>query len=182
MKLHRIFIAINLPEDTKAKLLAYQERWPELPARWTSKDNLHLTLAFLGNTSDQELEEICSRMKTIGERHKSFTLTLNCIMYGPDEKKPRMIWALLEKSPELSALQKDVEKTLEQHDNESFLPHLTLARLRTFELQRMEPEELPDINEEISVSFEVQSIEVMESKPKRSGSEYIVIQNFMLKR
>ena len=181
MKPHRIFIAINLPEEAKTKLLAYQKRWPELPARWTTKENLHLTLAFLGNTSDQELEEVCRAMKQVGERHNLFSVEFTKIVYGPDEKRPRMIWALIGKSPELLALQEDVVETLHLAQEQNFTPHLTLARLRAFELSRMETEELPDVNEEISVSFEVQSIEVMESVLRRSGAEYTTVQSFMLK-
>jgi len=182
MKPRRIFIAVNLPESAKEKLLAYQKRWPELPARWTSKENLHLTLAFLGNTSDKELAEVCRLTQEVGARHSRFELKVNHLQYGPDAKRPRMIWALIEKSPELLELQKDVVRALHAEEEQNFIPHLTLARLRTFELQRMEVEELPDVNEEISVSFEVQSVEVMESRLRRSGSEYSIIQSFMLKR
>lgn len=186
MKPHRIFIAINVPEEVKDKLLAYKKKWAELPARWTSKDNVHLTLAFLGNRSDQELVKVCDAMKQVGLRHKPFTLAINRIVYGSPRLRSgqaaKMIWALIEKSPELLALQKDVEKTLGPHDSEPFSPHLTLARLRAFEFQRMEREEIPDIDEEISVSFAVKSIEVMESALKRSGSEYTIIQSFVLKR
>jgi len=44
--LHRIFIAINLPEKLKKELSLFQNRWPEIPARWTRPDNLHVTLVF----------------------------------------------------------------------------------------------------------------------------------------
>ncbi|HEY4509692.1 MAG TPA: RNA 2',3'-cyclic phosphodiesterase [Candidatus Paceibacterota bacterium] len=182
MKPHRVFIAINLSEEAKTKLLAYQEHWLELPAKWTSKENLHLTLAFLGNTSDQELEKVCDVVRQIGEWHKPFSVEFTKIVYGLSKDAPKMIWALIEKSPELLELQKDVMSTLHAEEEQNFIPHLTLARLRAFELSRMELEELPDVNAEISVSFEVKSIEVMESKLRRSGSEYTVIQSFMLKR
>jgi RNA 2',3'-cyclic 3'-phosphodiesterase len=87
---------------------------------------------------------------------------------------------LLEKSPKLLALQKTVEQTLTsttlsasgQHDSKPFSPHLTLARLKSFQLQQMELEELPQIDEEISLSFEVHSIEVMESQLKRAGAQH----------
>jgi len=189
MKPHRIFIAINLPEDAKEKLLAYQERWPEVPARWTTKENLHLTLAFLGNTSDQELAEVCKLIKEVGERHQPFSIECTGITYWPPRKAPRIICGIMRRSPKLSALREDMETALAhsnkihyQPEKQPFSPHLTLARLRTFELQRMELEELPDVNEEISISFQVKSIEVMESALRRSGAEYSVIQSFMLKR
>ena len=120
-------------------------------------------------------------MKQVGARHTHFTLVVNRIVYGPDEKRPRMIWALIGKSPELLALQENVVATLHTEQEQNFTPHLTLARLRAFELSRMETEELPDVSEEISISFEVKSIEVMESRLRRSGAEYTTIQSFMLK-
>src|SRR3989344_9021545 len=152
MKLHRIFIAINLPEGIKTKLMEYKNKWPELlasptggPARWTTKENLHLTLAFLGNTSDRELAEVCALLKKVGEKHDPFSLAFTKIAYGPDAKRPQMIWAIGEKSAELLALQKDVASTLER-TGLPFSPHLTLARLKSFEFQRIEPEEIPEIN------------------------------------
>jgi RNA 2',3'-cyclic 3'-phosphodiesterase len=192
MKPHRIFIAINLPEDVKNRLLAYKDTWPEVPAKWTTKENLHLTLAFLGNTSDQELAEVCRLMQEVGlpagasaeagEKHKPFALNVNRIVYGPNLNQPRMIWALVEKSPDLLMLQKDVTQALERgHENEkSFSPHLTLARLNNFQLRQMEWEEIPEIDEEISLSFEVNSIEIMESELKRSGAQYTICQSIPL--
>ncbi|MEK7542561.1 MAG: RNA 2',3'-cyclic phosphodiesterase [Patescibacteria group bacterium] len=193
MKLHRIFIAINLPDDVKDRLLAYQEKWQGIPARWTTKENLHLTLAFLGNTSEVELQNLISVCTQIGERHLPFELRIARLQYGPDAKRPRMIWAVGENMPKLLALQQDICLTLGIQETQKFSPHLTLARFRSFELQRMEQEELPDPpvfdpevsdrragGEEIPIAFEVKSIEVMESKLKRSGAQYTIVQEIPL--
>ena len=53
-KRRRIFIAINLPEDIKRELAAYDQKWSDLPVRWTEKENLHITLEFLGYLTDEE--------------------------------------------------------------------------------------------------------------------------------
>jgi len=190
MKPHRIFIAINLPEDVKKQLLAYKNNWPELPARWTTEENLHLTLAFLGNTSDQELGEVYKVMQEVGARHEPFSMVFTNVVYGPLKTTPRMIWVVGEISSELAALQKDVETSLARSEDPStslrtrqpFSLHLTLARLNAFQFHQMETEELPDVNEEISLSFEVTSVEVMESQLRRSGAQYTILQSFMLKQ
>ncbi|MBI4101693.1 MAG: RNA 2',3'-cyclic phosphodiesterase, partial [Candidatus Nealsonbacteria bacterium] len=49
---HRIFLAINLPENVKKKLADFKSKWPDLPCRWTKAENLHITLVFLGSVSD----------------------------------------------------------------------------------------------------------------------------------
>lgn len=189
MKPHRIFIAINLPNKIKSELLGYKEKWPDLPARWTSQENLHLTLAFLGNTSETELQALLEIVKRVGERHSSFELQIMRMQYGPTPKNPRMIWAYLKKSQELGNVQKDLEEELAnakqisyQPEKRAYAPHLTLARLKTFELQRMELEELPEVNEELSLAFQSTSIELMESKLKRSGAEYTILQTIPLSK
>ena len=113
---HRVFIAINLPEDIKQKLADYESRWPELPCRWTKKDNLHLTLAFLGSLTDEEVVKICEITKGVASKHEPFFINLNKILYGPPKKPSRMVWVEGDKSKELKKLQNDLEKSLEIGD------------------------------------------------------------------
>ena len=95
--MHRIFIAINLPEDVKNQLAEYQKKieglfQPPVPVRWTKKDNLHITLEFLGNLSEEELIKACQDTEEFAKNHESFTITLDKISYGPPKKMPpRMI-------------------------------------------------------------------------------------------
>ncbi len=161
----RIFIAVNLPERIKEKLADYQFKWPELPCKWTKKENLHITLEFLGYLTDEELVELCQKTKQIAASKKSFTAHLNKIYYGPIGKNPaRMVWTVGDRIKEFG-----------------ITPHITLGRLKMWEFRQMNPEERPEINEEINLSFEVNSIEVMESRLKRGGSEYAVLESCPLK-
>ncbi len=165
---HRIFIAINLPQNIKEELLKYREKWPQLPARWTKKENLHITLEFLGYLPSEEILELCQKTRKIASEKKSFSLCLNKICYGPPGKKnsrlPRMVWATGEKIKEFN-----------------IHPHITLARIRTWQFRQMEEEERPEINEEIDLSFEVDSIEIMESRLKRGGPEYAILESCPLR-
>ncbi len=173
MSKRRIFIAINLPDNIKEKLSQFH---CDLPLRWTRKDNLHITLIFLGYCSDQDLGKICRIVKETAAKHSSFSVKLSKICYGPKEViPPRMVWALGEKDKELSGLKKDLEKALEIEGGE-FYPHITLARIKTWEWRQIEPEERPEIEKDISLSFKVTSIDVMESKLKREGPQYIVLE------
>src|SRR3989344_9601393 len=113
MKRKRIFLAINLPEDIKAQLFSVQNKWPDLPARWTKKENLHITLVFLGYISDDELLRVCEATEQVALRHKPFDISLNQIAYGPPKKlPPRMVWAEGERSPALAALSNDLGQSL----------------------------------------------------------------------
>jgi len=217
---HRIFIAINLPEDIKKQLSIYQSKWPELPCRWTRKENLHITLVFLGYVKDEELPEILKAVKETASRNQPFKLTLKRITYGPSEKPPRppkfldkisydepraqvqkfrrarMVWAEGEKSQELGNLQIGLEKavlesftsyprlnfkeTLAGGSGRPYAPHINLGRLKIWEFKAIEPEERPEIEESISLSFEVNSIEIMESRLKPKGPDYFVLESLLL--
>ena len=168
MTKHRIFIAINLPEDIKKRLVFYQEKIEKLFGkgliRWTKKDNLHITLEFLGYVTDEELLEICQNTKELAAKYRPFTITLNKICY-PSLKKippnsPRMIWVVEDKVKEFGCS-----------------PHITLGRIKTWQWKQIEPEERPEVNQEINLSFEVNSIEIMESQLKRKGPEYTILQS-----
>lgn len=183
---HRIFIAINLPKDIKEKLFSYQEKWPELPVRWTKKENLHITLVFLGAVNNEELLEICKITKEVAQKHSPFPVSFKRICYGPPGKvPPRMVWVEGEKSKELGELQKDLEdmlfggsiKNIGKPEAREYTPHLTLGRIKEWEFRKIDPEERPEVETDINLDFDVNSIEVMESELKRGGPEYTILES-----
>ncbi len=201
----RTFIAINLTENIKKKLVQGQEIIEKLfvscrnevfcsgPIKWTKGDNLHITLVFLGYLANEELLEICKITKETALQHSPFLIDLKKILYGPPKKMPpRMVWAEGEKSSELGRIQKDLENSLFPPislakenltlEVKPYIPHITLGRIKQWEFRRIEPEERPEINEEIDLNFEVNSIEIMESQLKRSGPEYIILESFPLSK
>lgn len=187
---HRIFIAINLPENIKKELKNFQIKFSDLPARWVKPENLHITLAFLGYVKDENLPKIIEITKSVADRHQAFSINLNKIIYGPPKiSPPRMVWAIGEKSEKLGRLQEDLKNSLleisipqlEEEVERSFIPHITLGRIRKWEWKKMEPEERPEIDEEINLGFEVKTIEIMESHLKKAGAEYAILQSFPLK-
>ena len=185
-KRHRVFVAINMPADIKKELFSYSEKFLDLPAKWTPKDNLHITLEFLGALTDEEVGEVCVIVKEVAERHNSFSLNLNKILYGPPNKMPpKMVWAEGDKSEELTLLREDLEASLSEKirfvpENRVFAPHITLARISAMEFKYIEPEERPEINENIDLMFTVESIEVMESEKRKDGPVYVVLESHSL--
>lgn len=169
------------------------------PIRWTKLNNIHITLVFLGYVGNEELVEICKIAKEVAARSTPFEVNLNKICYGPTDKKPysetssltgrpavsgnrppRMVWAVGKRSEEFSALKEDLDKSLASLENREFIPHITLGRIRKWEWQRIEPEEMPEVEEEINLSFPVDSIEVMESVLKRDGPKYVILESAFL--
>lgn len=190
-KRHRVFIAINLPEEVKRELVRTMERtkvrYPEFPAKWTAKDNLHITLEFLGDLTYAEIVDVCKITGEVAKNHKVFSVNLSKILYGPPRKMPpRMVWAQGERSEELAELKRNLQEELQEAINykaegKGFTPHITLARIKEWQFRQIEPDERPEVNEDINLTFTVESIEVMGSQLKREGPEYSVLQSCELK-
>lgn len=182
-KRHRVFIAINLPESIKKELAKYYDKWPELPAKWTAKDNLHITLEFLGDLTDMEIADVCKITGEVAKEYKPFAISLNKVLYGPPKKNPpRMVWAEGERSEELAELKEDLqerflEKINYRPEGYGFTPHITLSRISEWEFKKFDIDERPEINEDIDLVFTVESVEVMESELKRGGPVYTVLES-----
>ena len=185
-KRHRVFIAINLPEEVKKELAGFFVKWPELPAKWVGKDNLHITLEFLGDLTDVEIADVCKAASEVAKNHKPFEINLNKILYGPPKKDPpRMVWADGEKSEELVDLKEDLqegllEKIAFRPEGAGFIIHITLARILEMEFRKFDLDERPEINEDIDLVFTVESIEVEESELKRGGPQYTILESHIL--
>ena len=95
----RTFIAIELEEEVKDHLAEVQAETQKLCRRgnFTPKDNFHLTLHFLGEIEEDDIEYLQDAMYETARRNRPFTLTLDKIGFFPRGNKGIM-WAGLERS------------------------------------------------------------------------------------
>jgi len=188
MHRQRIFIAINLPEDVKKKLTSYESQWPDLPARWTREENIHITLVFIGEVGAEAVGATSAAARAVAAEHAPFEIRLTKLCYGPIGKpQPRMVWVVGERSGACSALKNDLEESLAatekipfRSENRGFTPHITLARIRQWDWRKIEPEERPLIKEDLDITIPVDSIELMESELRRGGPRYSILESYNL--
>lgn len=98
------------------------------------RENIHLTLRFLGEIDEGRVSEITDLLQEI--RFKTFSLSLKGVGVFPNERFIRVIWIRLEKGEkELNQIASLIEKGLRTigfpPDNKKFSPHLTIARVRS---------------------------------------------------
>src|SRR5712692_3816572 len=78
----RLFIAIQLPDAMREeiaqwmKFLAQAIPDPQHRLRWVKEDQLHLTLKFLGETSESQIPPIGAALKAAAARHACFSFNL----------------------------------------------------------------------------------------------------------
>ncbi len=182
----RVFIAINLPENIKNKLEEIQRKTENsfsyfsgtCPVIWTRKNNLHITLLFLGSIETEELFEVFEKLEAITQNTDQLEINLNSISYSPKDN-PRMVWVSGDKSKELKEFQEKIDEELFNRGSKEFNIHITLGRIKQWQFKRIEKEEIPEF-EEIDFKFNVNSIEVMESELKRGGAVYTTLKSFSL--
>ena len=128
----RIFIALDIPGEIRARLAEYVERVrPYAPeARWARVEGLHLTLKFVGEVKDQQLDGI--KKALAGVSASPFTVAFGKVGFFPNPRSPRVFWAGVDAGEELPRLASTIEQKLEALDiareEREYNPHLTLAR------------------------------------------------------
>jgi 2'-5' RNA ligase len=132
----RTFIAIPLSEELKRAIGRVQrelaDALPEM--RWVKPETIHLTLAFLGDISQDSLENVASSMLSIGDLFAPFEVRVAGLGAFPSPARPRVVWLGLEECAPLLQLQAVLTEKLVSAglpgDNRPFTPHLTLGRTR----------------------------------------------------
>ncbi|MDD4358747.1 MAG: RNA 2',3'-cyclic phosphodiesterase [Candidatus Pacebacteria bacterium] len=184
----KIFVAINFDEPIKNELVSCQNKIDYLflennPIKWTKKQNLHVTVFFIGYVYDTDLVDIFNGVEESAKKYKPFSLTFNQVDFMPKDSK-KMIWVFGEKNETLESLRQDIKKNIlsTEREVERFTSHITLARINQFQFRKINEEEIPNINDEILIDFntEVESIDIMESELKKGGAEYTILKSIKL--
>lgn len=102
--------------------------------RWTSLDNIHITLAFLGDTEENMIRVISSELKERCEGSGKFQLTIRGIGIFKNLSDPHVIWTGIETSEKLTQLYSTVINGINEAgikmEQRPFKPHLTLGRIK----------------------------------------------------
>jgi len=125
----RLFVALGLPEDIRARLDAIAAGVPG--ADWVESDNYHLTLRFVGETPEDKAEDLAYALMAI--RHKPFDIELAGVGHFKTGDEVRALWAGVKPSDALDMLHRKVDEACRKegfaNEPRKFLPHVTLARL-----------------------------------------------------
>lgn len=133
----RTFIALPLPDPVRAKLARLRQALaPEVPsARWVGPDEYHLTLAFLGDVDEIDLNAVCTAASESVRGIPRFDLEVRGLGAFPDPARPRVLWAgVVGDLGALEATRKAVADAATRAGyrpaDERFHPHVTLAHLK----------------------------------------------------
>ncbi len=120
----RLFVAVEVPRIGTTQ----PERSSGAPE--------HLTLRFLGEVSPERIAELQAVLAAVARETPPFDLVLEGVGAFPNSRNPRVVWVgATTGREEVSALAVRVARSIEPivpgADRESFVPHLTLFRVRS---------------------------------------------------
>lgn len=177
----RLFLALNLPKKERERIerAARPLREHGLPVRWVGIDNFHVTLKFLGNVRSQLAEPVQEVMDRVGAETPTFEASLRSFGAFPTIRRPTVLWAGMEATPELRCLKQDLEWGLAdlgfEKETRAFHPHLTLGRAGNDGAGKFRG--LDDLMAalELESRFTVRSVDLMRSQTGKNGVRYSIL-------
>lgn len=168
----KLFVGITIPGQIQNLLWRKTQKWQGLPIVWSKKENLHITLLYLGYADVMQIPDICRRVCEACGEIEAFEVVFDSLELGPDLLTARLVWATGEANEELKALFQAVEQSLDRFavDKKTFRPHITLGRVRKQKWQAIS--EKPTIQESVRIPVEVTAVTVFESVNNSGSRRY----------
>jgi 2'-5' RNA ligase len=133
----RSFIAIDISQEIQINihnLIAKLKKETQCPIGWVNARNVHITLKFLGDIYQEDVQGIRRAINDISKTKKAFQILIGGLGVFPNLKRPRVIWIGCQFDDSGMDLQRSIEMALQNEGYETekrkFHPHLTIGRVR----------------------------------------------------
>jgi len=128
----RIFVALDIDDAVRRRIARFLDGVREFApdARWVRSESLHVTLKFIGERSEADVDKIKGALAEISA--EAFEIAFRGHGFFPSMRSPRVFWIGSEGGAKLTALAANVDETLARleipKEEHAFNAHLTLAR------------------------------------------------------
>jgi 2'-5' RNA ligase len=175
----RIFVAVEISNNKVINSIKNIQNRIKIDAKPVDAKNLHFTLQFLGEISDETSKKIIRALNTI--EFSNFNINLIGIGAFPKPKFPRVVWIGTDENGGnmLIQLAKKVEKVLEPlgfSPDKPFKPHITIFRVKKKVgdiTKELDSQKMTDFGIQEVISFKLKKSELTSSGPIYSDLEEI---------
>ncbi len=172
----RIFLAIPLPATLKLSIARWQQKHRDLPVRFITPKNLHLTLIppWYGN-----VKEVINLLKKYIPTAKPFLVNFHRIVLGPTRTQPRLIWLEGKGTKQAGLLKKELEQVLKMKtEKRAFISHITLGRTKLKDKKSLHKD---CVAEPVDWSMRVTTFSLLASHLSPREADYEELAKFSLK-
>ena len=170
----RIFVGLKIGPDIASRLAADVAELRKTPARLVAPADIHLTL--VAPWQEVSIDRAIERLRQVVGGYTPFPLKLRHLGYGPQRRRPNLLWVDCSATDEIVALRHALLQVFGQEDNRPFRPHVTLARIPAGERSfvRRHP-----IDKDLDFVQPVQTVELFQS-PSPGATGYQILASLEL--
>ncbi|HKI88921.1 MAG TPA: RNA 2',3'-cyclic phosphodiesterase, partial [Draconibacterium sp.] len=178
-ELYRTFIALKIHPENKL-LHIFNELRTTLAGeaiKWVGPENLHLTLNFLGDTSEMQLKMVEEILHKTANHFHPLQFQLRGLGYFKTNGQPRVLFAGIHNFELLQQLASDLGNSLSEigfeEEKRGFKPHLTIARIKFLKNRKLFYSLVEKFDENEIQSVTITEVVYYQSILKPAGPAYI---------
>ncbi|NTW54817.1 MAG: RNA 2',3'-cyclic phosphodiesterase [Chlorobaculum sp.] len=177
MEGRRVFVGLPAGRELAEAAMEFRRAHAGLKVRWVKPENLHLTMVPPWQCLD--VDAVGRALSEAAARQPPFHVTFEQVSFGPDKRRPRLIWAT---GAAPAGMPEFAGKLLaaagaSSESRKSFLLHLTIARFNSLDHKAMETHKL---REPVAWAGTLDTLCLYESRLKPDGAEYRELRRFGL--
>ena len=182
----RIFAAVKIIPNENFLQIYYRLKhaMKHDKIKWVPEENIHITLKFFGETEEKAIEPICEVLDDVSRDFQVFNINFSKVGIFGSSYKPRVIWFGIENNNTLESMAKSLNNSLEQigikNDRQNFVPHLTIARIKSIWDKKLFQKEIEKYRNIEIQNFYADKIILFESILMPQGPKYEIIESFNL--
>ena len=175
----RAFVAVEISNNDVLDSIKKIQNKIDIEAKPVNLENLHFTLQFLGEITDEISKKVIDALNTI--EFSSFKINLKGVGVFPKPKFPRVVWIGIDENggKMLIQLAKKVGKVLEPlgfSPDKPFKPHITIFRIKKKVgdiTKELDDQKMADFGIQKIISFKLKKSELTSTGPIYSDLEEI---------
>lgn len=182
----RTFIAVPVPisTDFTNKIDALKSELSREKIRWVKSFQMHITLAFLGDTSEDNVRTVADELPDYLKTCNPFFCDFTGLGVFPKPARPRVLWVGAGSSENWVGLKSSVDRMLKDlevcYDQKKFHPHLTLGRIKFMRHLNLLKSLLQKYETYTFQSVSISEVHYYESTLKPEGANYNLIKKIKL--
>lgn len=180
-RLIRTFVSVSVPKEIVniQSMLKSTVEPKGVKVRWVMNGKMHLTLKFLGNTTQGSIDNLNEALFNAVKSAKVINLSISGTGAFPVKGRPNVLWLGIKGDiDELKQLTVNINNSLEPlgfiTEKRDFLPHVTIARIKSNQ------KKIPNISNYLNTTFtelpmKIVKISLVQSESFSKGTFYTIL-------